>query len=316
MLPLQKLIHTLELEEDDQSGSDIDLLSPGQTALARSRRKSQVPRWRRMLGFGSQKKNEPVSEKHEFPNGTTKESKLPADEVSHLPPDIRTLQRYHGGTNEERTDYMEQRSPLRVKQLAVGVEQVSIFLSSDNTIVSFFEQSAEDIETPILGRLSSGETVLRRTSSASMVVQAIIDAIVDLAIPVCSAYRDTIDDLELNVLTEPEIKHTRSLYVIASEIASFRDTIFPIIQLVSALRDHKAETTRKPTGLKDGGHGAPEKKAVVFSPWTYAYFGDVEDHVVLITDNIDQMRRSVENVSPSPSPPPKSEDFTNSSFRR
>jgi len=100
---------------------------------------------------------------------------------------------------------MERHSALADKKLAVAVEQISIFLTSDNTVVTFFEQSADDIEIPIIDRLGSRETTLRRSSDTSMVVQAIIDAIIDLAIPVTNAYRDAIDELELNVLTEPTI---------------------------------------------------------------------------------------------------------------
>jgi Mg2+ and Co2+ transporter CorA len=96
---------------------------------------------------------------------------------------------------------MERVSPLTQKSLAVSVEQVSIFLSADNTVVSFFENSAADVELPIITRLNSPDTVLRRCSEASMVVQAILDAIIDLAIPVTRAYQDAVDELELDVLT-------------------------------------------------------------------------------------------------------------------
>ena len=113
----------------------------------------------------------------------------------------RTLQQYHGGPNRERTEYMEEHSALANKGLAVSVEQVSIFLTADNTVVSFFESSAGDIEVPIVSRLGSEETILRKSADASMVLQAIIDAIIDLAIPVTRAYQDSIEELELNVLT-------------------------------------------------------------------------------------------------------------------
>ena len=113
----------------------------------------------------------------------------------------RTLQRYHGGPNEERTEYMEKKSALASKGLAVSVEQVSIFLTSDNCLVSFFESSAADVETPIVGRLSSQETLLRKSTDASMILQAIIDTIIDLAIQVTTGYQDAVDELELNVLT-------------------------------------------------------------------------------------------------------------------
>jgi hypothetical protein len=43
---------------------------------------------------------------------------------------LRTLQRYHGGPNQERMVFMETQSPLTKKQLAVSAEQVSIFLTS------------------------------------------------------------------------------------------------------------------------------------------------------------------------------------------
>ena len=84
---------------------------------------------------------------------------------------VRTLQRYHGGPNEERIQFMEKHSTLATKNLGVAVEQVSIFLTSDNTVISFFESSAEDIETPMIPRLITPETILRRSADASMLVQ-------------------------------------------------------------------------------------------------------------------------------------------------
>lgn len=43
---------------------------------------------------------------------------------------LRTLQRYHGGPNQERMAYMEQHSALTKRKLAVSAEQVSIFLTA------------------------------------------------------------------------------------------------------------------------------------------------------------------------------------------
>ena len=124
---------------------------------------------------------------------------------------IRTLRRYRGGPNIERTIYMERNSALSKKNLTVSIEQVSMFITSDNTVISFFEYSAADIEHPILTRLDSADTILRRSCDASMLVQALIDAIIDLAIPVVAAYEDAMGELELDVLTDPSIGHSRSL---------------------------------------------------------------------------------------------------------
>ena len=207
---------------------------------------------------------------------------------------VRTLQRYHGGPNEERIEFMEQHSALASKGLGVSVEQVSIFLISDNTVISFFESSAQDIESPIVTRLSSQETILRRTADASMVTQAIIDAIIDMAIPVAEAYQDAIGDLELNVLTEADISHTTSLYVLKSEVIQFKSNLSPIVNLVNALRDHKSNPIAEP-----GLSGKPPKlisSIVTISPMTQVYLGDVEDHIILITDGLGQMTHAADNM--------------------
>ena len=89
-------------------------------------------------------------------------------------------------TREQRIEFMEKHSALASKKLGVGVEQVSIFLTADNTVIAFFEHSADDIEEPILPRLRTEETILRRTSDASMLTQAILDAIIDMAVSLLS----------------------------------------------------------------------------------------------------------------------------------
>jgi Mg2+ and Co2+ transporter CorA len=92
---------------------------------------------------------------------------------------------------------------------------------------------------------------------------------------------------------EPAIKRTRFLYILISEIVSFRANINPVTNLINALRDHKAGS-----GAGTGGRHHPHAvdSGVVINPATYTYLGDVEDHILLITDNLDQMRRAADNM--------------------
>ncbi|CAG8981172.1 hypothetical protein HYALB_00013584 [Hymenoscyphus albidus] len=207
---------------------------------------------------------------------------------------LRTLQRYHGGPNQERMAFMEAQSPLTRRKLAVSAEQVSIFLTADNTVISFFESSADDIEIPIIHRLSTPDTLLRKSCDASMITQAIIDAIIDLAIPVSTAYQDVIGELELDVLTEPSIKQSKTLYVITSEITMMRAFVSPIVNLIDALRDHKTGGFGPQLGIRSNSQGVTA--AVKISPMAQTYLGDVLDHCMLITESLDQMRRSCDNM--------------------
>lgn len=199
---------------------------------------------------------------------------------------IRTLQEYYGGPNQERIQYMEKYSSLSSKGLRVSVEQVSMFLTEDGTIISFFENSADDIEPPILQRLESRNTILRSACDGSMILQAIVDAIIDLAFPVIQAYQDTIAELELNVLTDPSVEQSRELYILTSELSLLKSTIAPIVGLVSSLKDHRK-----------GGYSAVKGlKGVEVSQLTKTYLGDVDDHLLLLIDNLETMKRAADNM--------------------
>lgn len=291
VLPLQKLIH---FHSDSHCDSDCDQWdSDDGLSGKREQKKGLLSSFRRKNKKNRKEPPKPLDSAADIhSNGF---SKVHSSSITDTPVTrVRTLQRYHGGPNEERIEFMEKHSALASKGLGVSVEQVSIFLISDNTVISFFESSAQDIESPIVTRLSSQETILRRTADASMITQAIIDAIIDMAIPVAEAYQDAIGDLELNVLTEADISHTTSLYVLTSEVIQFKSNLSPIVNLVNALRDHKSDPIAEP------GLGAKPPKLissiVTISPMTQVYLGDVEDHIILITDGLGQMTHAADNM--------------------
>ena len=209
----------------------------------------------------------------------------------------RTLQRYHAGANQDRADYMERNAILKPKDLKVIMEQVSIFLNEDNSVISFFEASAKAVEDPIVRRLKSPETILRESCDASMVLEAILDAIIDLSLEVSGAYQDVLGGLELDVLTDPGIHQAKRLYILTSEIAALRNAVQPITTVVTALKGHKSDACANTSGLKTPGMFPKEfKSGVTITPLTQTYLSDVEDHCILITDSYDQMRRSADNL--------------------
>lgn len=206
VLTLQKLVH---LHADGSDGKAEDDASDSGSSISSHRKRRGFKRMMSDL-FGSP--GTPLSgpggaEMGELHDPSFKYVSAHTDGEPGAPVQkLRTLQRYHEGPNQERAAFMEAHSGLTPKNLAVCAEQVSIFLCADNTVISFFQSSADDIESPIVSRLSTEDTILRRSCDASMLMQAVIDAIIDLAIPVTTAYQDVIGELELDILTEPDIK--------------------------------------------------------------------------------------------------------------
>ena len=317
VLTLQKLVHLVDPDASSSSDSDSDSESDGESDRSSNKTAKTTKTFKSFSGFFKKLfrgKRPPTPDRprrsrpsaRSMPStGLTPEppqARSPAvypylpntQSNTHLVP-MRSLQRFRASPNEARSDFMESHSSLAPKGLAVSAEQVSVFLNSDNSVISFFELSAEDVERPIVKRLATSGTVLRQSCDASMMVQAIIDAIIDLAVPLTSVYSDVIGDLELDVLTSPSVKHSRSLYIIISEINKMLSFLGPIDSLISVLRDHTTPLTQEDASrvLQDG-------TSVTVTPMTHTYLGDVLDQCTVVSEALYQSKRAADNVCEPP----------------
>lgn len=287
VMTLQKLVHLVD-EDDSTSSSGSSVHSRKSFSALRESFKDL---WRsRKDDFDGMSAMQGDPEKEVM--GSRPTAVFPDGTVLNETSMLRSLQRYHSSSNEARTEFMERHSSLAPYKMAISAEQVSIFLTSDNTVISFFEVSAGDVERPIVKRLTTPGTTLRQSYDGSLLVQAIIDAIIDLAIPLTAVYTDIIGDLELDVLTSPSMNQSRSLYICVSEINKMLSFLNPIDNLVNVLRDHKTEMTQDQamTELENPTSG------VIVTPMTHTYLGDVLDHCIIITENLQQLKRSSDNL--------------------
>ncbi|KAG0231517.1 hypothetical protein BGX31_005506 [Mortierella sp. GBA43] len=153
--------------------------------------------------------------------------------------------------------------------LQVHMEQVTIFLLEDGTLVTIFQVSGKSVTAPIAERVTHNFSIVRKNNDASFLLQSVIDGIVDHAIPIADAFRQEINELEMHVLALPRMKFTKQLHQMMSQLSMLKRTLAPTQTLVHALR------------------GKDERSPL--TPLARTYMGDVMDHCNTMVEDIDSM---------------------------
>ncbi|CAG8457981.1 6812_t:CDS:2 [Diversispora eburnea] len=145
----------------------------------------------------------------------------------------------HG--HRQGSSYLEAHRALRKMKLSVVIEQVSVILLPDDTLITIFQHSGKSVYKLILERINQPKTILRSSKDASLLMEAVIDTIVDLAIPIIDSYRHQIYELEGKLLIIPKMNYMHELHMITGELTLLKKTLAPIKGLVTILRKHSDE---------------------------------------------------------------------------
>ncbi|CAG8660557.1 14081_t:CDS:2, partial [Acaulospora colombiana] len=156
--------------------------------------------------------------------------------------------------------YLETHKELRKMKLHVAAEQ----------------RSGTPVYNPILARIEHSKTILRTSQDASLLMEAVIDAIVDLALPIIDSYQQQIAELEGELLIQPKMDYMRELHMISGELALLKKTLAPVKGLVSVLIKLNGKTH--------------------ITELAKTYFADVSDHCIDIVDNLEAMLKVTENL--------------------
>nr|UJH94481.1 Zntb [Starmerella bombicola] len=133
--------------------------------------------------------------------------------------------------------------------IEIALEQVSLFLIGD-TVISIFEKSAPKIYRPLENRLRSPNTLLRNTSDPAILVQAVLDASVDLLGPILNEYRSRLNNLQVQSIRLPNLQHTRALHAFITDLTVLRPPLRSLVSIVEQLWS-KSVIHRGSSGLCD-----------------------------------------------------------------
>jgi hypothetical protein len=110
------------------------------------------------------------------------------------------------------------------------------------------------------------------------------------------------------------MQHTRELHIVSGELNILKRSLSPLYSMINALRDHRPSPKRSGYFNPDNGSGrntpaaspqpppAPsveyddKPRGAEISPAARVYLADVADHVLILTEEVDMLRGTVENT--------------------
>ena len=147
------------------------------------------------------------------------------------------------------------------------IEHLS-FVMGDGYLISFQEERSRDIFEPILTRIkaSAGKT---RKNGADYLMYSLIDLVVDNYFTVLDKFSENMEQLEEDIIKNPNPKALNELYSMKRELTIMRKTIFPLREMLASLIREEAPLITANTSL---------------------YLRDVLDHVMQVIETVDSYR--------------------------
>ena len=146
-------------------------------------------------------------------------------------------------------------------------EQVSLVLGK-NYLLTVQEEPEQDCFHGVRNRIECGRGIIR-TQGADYLAYCLLDAIVDGYFPVLEYYGELIEDLEQEVMTNPDRSTLQKIYKIRRELLTIRRAIWPQRDAINSL-------------IRDGSD--------LISHDVQIYLRDCYDHTVQVMDMVETYR--------------------------
>lgn len=145
-------------------------------------------------------------------------------------------------------------------------EQISIVFGTPYVLC--FQEKKGDIFDPIRERIRTDSGLIRKKGTDYLVYR-LIDSVVDNYFIIIEKIQDRVEDLEDAITADTDEDHTRTIQQIKREIITLKRALLPLREAVSGLEKGVTELV-EPVNVK--------------------YFRDVYDHLIQISDNLENNR--------------------------
>lgn len=142
-------------------------------------------------------------------------------------------------------------------------EQLSLVVGRDFVIT--FQERAGDCFDTVRQRLRQSQGRIR-AAGADYLAYALVDALIDSFFPVLEHYGERVEQLEQDVLREPDVRHVNAIHNLKRDLLELRRAIWPLREVVGAL---------------------VRGDVPFIQPETRLYFRDCADHVFQLMDMVE-----------------------------
>jgi magnesium transporter len=224
-----------------------------------------VVRWINIDGLSDMKAIHGLAAKYEL-------HPLAVEDLLHIPqrPKVESI---GGSDSEMRARLFIIARMLQLTDSELENEQVSIFLGH-KTVLTFQERRG-DVWDPIRQRIQTKGSRLR-VNDASFLVYALLDSLVDHCFPILEHYGDVLEELEDQVLSNPQRAIINSIHKIKRNLLLLRRAAWPMREVIALLHRESHEC---------------------MSNVTRAYMRDIYDHIVQIIDIIETYRELANDLT-------------------
>ena len=152
------------------------------------------------------------------------------------------------------------------KKQEIHSEQVSLILG-DNNVISF-QEGVGDVFDSVRERIRSGKTRIRKRG-ADYLAYALFDAIVDGYFDILEKIGGRIEDMEEDLVSNPNPKILQEIYNLKREMIYIRKSVWPLREVINNLLREDSKIITKSTHI---------------------YLRDLYDHTIQVIDTIETFR--------------------------
>ena len=151
-------------------------------------------------------------------------------------------------------------------------EQISLLVGANNIVT--FRESKSPLFEPVLNRIRNGKGRIRKMGS-DYLAYAILDLIVDHYFAVLEKLGYAVEEVEEELIQDPNSETLRTIHSLNKEILLFRKTVWPMREITNQLNQGESELIQDPT--------AP-------------FLRDLYDHTIQVIETGETFREAIANM--------------------